>query len=110
MSIQRSRSPFERLRQRLDRTSARCRECGYDGDDAGWHVTTSGRSIHYRFVCPSCAASRRGRSGSRHRAGEFCAHEEVTCDGRREGRVTGDTNNVGNRRTESDGARGDTHL
>ncbi|MFC7233585.1 HVO_0649 family zinc finger protein [Saliphagus sp. GCM10025308] len=60
MSIQRSRSPFERLRQRLDRTSARCRECGYDGDDAGWHVTTSGRSIHYRFVCPSCAASRRG--------------------------------------------------
>ncbi|WP_312909101.1 HVO_0649 family zinc finger protein [Natronosalvus caseinilyticus] len=55
MSIQRSRSPFERLRQRLDRTSARCRECGYDGDDAGWHVTTSGRSVHYRFVCPSCA-------------------------------------------------------
>ncbi|EMA31078.1 HVO_0649 family zinc finger protein [Halobiforma nitratireducens] len=50
------RSPFDRLRQKYDRSDSECRQCGYHDTDDGWDVTTSGDRIHYQFVCPVCDA------------------------------------------------------
>lgn len=50
------RSPFERLRTKFDETELQCRQCGAQGDDSGWRVTTSGGRVRYQFVCPTCDA------------------------------------------------------
>ncbi|RKD93436.1 HVO_0649 family zinc finger protein [Halopiger aswanensis] len=50
------RSPFERLREKFDKSELQCRQCGYLDEDGGWQVTTSGNRVNYRFVCPTCGA------------------------------------------------------
>ncbi|WP_255170461.1 HVO_0649 family zinc finger protein [Natrononativus amylolyticus] len=56
MSVQRSRSPFERLRQKFDDGDRRCRECGYVDADGGWRVTAAGSEVRYQRMCPTCDA------------------------------------------------------
>ena len=57
MTVQRSRSPFERLRQKFENSELRCRECGYVNEDGGWRVTTSGSRVTYQHLCPTCGAT-----------------------------------------------------
>ncbi|WP_252700826.1 HVO_0649 family zinc finger protein [Natronosalvus vescus] len=59
MSLSRSRSPFERLRQKFDRADRQCTQCGFTTEDGGWQVTASGRHVYYQFDCPSCDATLR---------------------------------------------------
>lgn len=56
MSVQRGRSPFERLRQKFDATDQQCRECGYVDADGGWRVTAAGSRVRYQWLCPTCKA------------------------------------------------------
>ena len=54
MSVEKARSPFDRLRQKFDDAELRCRACGYLNADGGWRVTTSGNRVTYQHVCPKC--------------------------------------------------------
>ncbi len=56
MSVQRARSPFDRLRQRLEDDELRCRACGHRDPDGGWRVTAAGSRVRYEYTCPSCGA------------------------------------------------------
>lgn len=51
-----SRSPFERLKERFERESLRCPECGHYEDDTAWAAETDGAQVRYRHECPSCGA------------------------------------------------------
>jgi hypothetical protein len=51
-------SAFDRLRARYDEDACRCAACGYEDTDGGWRVETSGATVRYTHVCPSCAAER----------------------------------------------------
>jgi predicted RNA-binding Zn-ribbon protein involved in translation (DUF1610 family) len=53
------RSPFERLRSQYNDVDLVCPKCGYDDIDGEWQAVTTGRTIEYRHICPSCGAIRR---------------------------------------------------
>lgn len=50
------RSPFERLREKFDKSELRCPACGYVDTDGNWRVTTTGARVRYQFICPTCDA------------------------------------------------------
>ncbi|MCU4740704.1 hypothetical protein OB955_07845 [Halobacteria archaeon AArc-m2/3/4] len=54
--MNRSRSPFDRLRQKFDRSELRCRACGHVDSDGTWRVTSSGSRVRYQHICPACDA------------------------------------------------------
>lgn len=56
MPIERARSPFDRLRKRLDDGELRCRACGHRDPEGGWRVTAAGSDVQYEYTCPSCGA------------------------------------------------------
>lgn len=56
MAVEKSRSPFDRLRQKFDEDELRCRKCGYVDVDGGWRVTAAGSRVQYQHVCPKCDA------------------------------------------------------
>ena len=56
MAVRKSRSPFERLRQKYEDAEFRCRACGYVDEDGGWRVTTTGSRVQYQQVCQTCGA------------------------------------------------------
>lgn len=49
---------LERLRRRYETTDKKCPACGYVDKGRNWESRTDGRQIVYRYVCPSCDASR----------------------------------------------------
>jgi Zn ribbon nucleic-acid-binding protein len=49
-------TPFDRLRDRLDRVARRCPACGYEDRDGHWKADTSGGRVRYSHRCPSCNA------------------------------------------------------
>ncbi|WIV66537.1 HVO_0649 family zinc finger protein [Natrialbaceae archaeon AArc-T1-2] len=49
-------SPFDRLRQKLDATGFRCRDCGYVDENGSWQAATSGAQVTYQHSCPKCDA------------------------------------------------------
>ncbi len=56
MTVQKGRSPFDRLKQKFDQSDLRCRACGYVDVEGGWRVTTTGSRVRYQHVCPKCNA------------------------------------------------------
>ncbi len=50
---------LDRLRARYDAEERICGKCGYDDDEGGWQVETTGSRVLYRHVCPSCGAIER---------------------------------------------------
>jgi transposase-like protein len=49
---------LDRLRRRYETTEKKCPACGYVDHSANWTSRTDGRRVVYRYVCPSCDASR----------------------------------------------------
>lgn len=49
-------TPFDRLRDRLDRDALRCPACGYNDDEGHWAADTTGAHVRYSHECPSCRA------------------------------------------------------
>lgn len=49
-------TPFDRLRDRLDRESRRCPACGHEDAEGRWRADTSGGVVRYTRRCPSCEA------------------------------------------------------
>ncbi|SFR36944.1 HVO_0649 family zinc finger protein [Halogeometricum limi] len=47
-------TPFDRLRERYDRTQMRCKECGFHDTEGGWTAATTGSKVTYEHTCPSC--------------------------------------------------------
>ncbi|MGM0605789.1 MAG: HVO_0649 family zinc finger protein [Halobacteriota archaeon] len=47
---------LDRLRERLDQDARVCSECRYEDAGLGWQAVTTGSSVLYRLVCPSCGA------------------------------------------------------
>lgn len=50
-------SPFEQLRSHYDEADLACPECGYEDTEGEWEATTTGDTVQYRHVCPSCGAT-----------------------------------------------------
>ncbi|EJN61134.1 hypothetical protein SAMN04487950_3928 [Halogranum rubrum] len=53
------RSPFEKLKHHYEETDLECHECGYDDTEGEWQTQTTGDTVEYRHVCPSCGAIQR---------------------------------------------------
>ncbi|WP_411965517.1 HVO_0649 family zinc finger protein [Haloferax sp. YSMS24] len=57
MSIRRTprgTTALDRLRERYTDVERVCSECGFDDEDGEWSAKTTGSSVFYRHICPSC--------------------------------------------------------
>lgn len=50
------RSPFEQLRSHYEEGDLACPECGYEDTEGEWETTT-GDTVRYRHLCPSCGST-----------------------------------------------------
>ncbi|KOX97398.1 MULTISPECIES: HVO_0649 family zinc finger protein [Halorubrum] len=58
MASDRSRSPFERLKEHYDHEELVCPACGFEDEDGAWDAEADGADIVYTHACPRCGAER----------------------------------------------------
>ncbi|KAB1192298.1 hypothetical protein GJR96_02100 [Haloferax sp. MBLA0076] len=59
MSIRRTprgTTALDRLRERYTDVERVCSKCGHVDTDGGWSAKTTGSTVLYRHICPSCGA------------------------------------------------------
>ncbi|ADE02444.1 HVO_0649 family zinc finger protein [Haloferax volcanii] len=52
----RGTTALDRLRERYSDADLTCSKCGFTDDGGEWSAKTTGSSVFYRRVCPSCGA------------------------------------------------------
>ncbi|MEZ3163596.1 HVO_0649 family zinc finger protein [Halorubrum sp. RMP-47] len=55
----RSRSPFERLREYYEHEERVCPECGFEDEEGAWEAEADGADVVYTHTCSECGAERR---------------------------------------------------
>ena len=56
---ERGSTPLSTLKSHYERTRRVCEACGFVDTDADWRAETTGRTVRYVHVCPSCGAEAR---------------------------------------------------
>ena len=49
---------LDRLKSHYDSVDLTCPKCGYEDTGGKWRVQTTGNTVLYQHLCPSCGANR----------------------------------------------------